>query len=68
MASHYEDFHLEEQDSHDNEDKDKDKKDSEERLSPTAKRLAEGWYLYSLLEMKQRYLIEGMGGQHEYMN
>ena len=25
------------------------------------KRLAEGWYLYALLEIKQRYNIDGIG-------
>ena len=32
---------------------------STERLSPTAKRIAEGWLSYSLLELKQRYNISG---------
>ena len=59
MASHYEDFHnggvLLEEDLCD-----EDNDDDDERLSPAAKRLAEGWYLYSLIELKQRYLIRGI--------
>ena len=52
MASHFEDFHSVEIgcDKFD---------DSEDRLTPAAKRLSEGWFLYSLLEIKQRYGIKG---------
>ena len=32
---------------------------STERLSPTAKRITEGWLCYSLVELKQRYNISG---------
>ena len=32
---------------------------SDERLSPTAKRIAEGWFQYSFIELKQRYNISG---------
>jgi hypothetical protein len=33
---------------------------SGERLNPTAKRIAEGWLTYSLIEIKQRYNIPGI--------
>ena len=33
---------------------------SDERLSPTAKRIAEGWLQYSFIELKQRYDISGL--------
>jgi hypothetical protein len=32
---------------------------SNDRLTPTAKRIAEGWIAYSLVEIKQRYNISG---------
>ena len=54
LASHYKDFHL-----FDFNDEYLDS--SEERLNPTAKRIAEGWLTYSLVEMKQRYNIPGKG-------
>ena len=52
LASHYKDLHLSDYDDEylDNED---------ERLCPVAKRIAEGWLTYSLIEIKQRYNIRG---------
>ena len=52
LAAHYKDFHLS---GFDDEYLDL----STERLSPTAKRIAEGWLTYSLVELKQRYNIPG---------
>ena len=53
LASHYKDFHL-------SDFSDEYLASSEERLNPTAKRIAEGWLTYSLVELKQRYNIPGI--------
>ena len=34
-------------------------KDGKERMEICRKRITESWFLYSLLEMKQRYLLKG---------
>ena len=52
MAEQYIDFHL-----GNVEDLDVSR---ETREALCEKRLSEGWFLYSLLEIKQRYLIEGL--------
>ena len=52
LASHYKDLHLFDFD-------DEYLESSNERLSPAAKRIAEGWLTYSLVELKQRYNIPG---------
>ena len=52
MAESYIDFHL-----GNVEDLDVSR---ETREALCEKRLSEGWFLYSLLEIKQRYLIEGL--------
>ena len=38
---------------------DEELESSNERLTPTAKRITEGWITYSLVEIKQRYNIAG---------
>ena len=52
LAAHYKDLHLGDFD-------DAYLESSGERLNPTAKRIAEGWLCYSLVEIKQRYNIRG---------
>ena len=52
LSSHFKDLHLS---SYDDDDLSNDK----DRLTPTAKRIAEGWITYSLVEIKQRYNLRG---------
>ena len=52
LSAHYKDLHLADFD-------DLYLESSDERLNPTAKRIAEGWLTYSLIELKQRYNICG---------
>ena len=53
LSTHFKDFHLfEYEDDHLERDN--------ERLTPTAKRITEGWLTYSLLEIKQHYNIQGI--------
>ena len=56
MANHYHDFYL-----GNYTDLELEKASSQkERLQICEKRLSEGWMLYSLLEIKQRYQIPGI--------
>ena len=52
LADQYKDLHLSAFD-------DQFLDDSDERLNPTSKRITEGWLIYSLIEIKQRYNIPG---------
>ena len=52
LSSHFKDLHLFSFD-------DEELLTSNDRLTPTAKRIAEGWIAYSLVEIKQRYNIPG---------
>ena len=52
LAAHYKDLHLSDFD-------DSYLESSTDRMSPTAKRITEGWLTYSLVEIMQRYNIRG---------
>ena len=52
LASHYKDLHLSDY-------TDEYLESNDLRFNATAKRIAEGWQTYSLLEIKQRYNIPG---------
>ena len=53
LSSHFRDLHLFNFD-------DEKLDSSNDRQTPTAKRIAEGWMTYSLVEIKQRYNIKGV--------
>ena len=52
LSAHFKDLNLSSFD-------DEELQTGPDRLSPTAKRIAEGWICYSLIEIKQRYNISG---------
>ena len=59
LSSHFKDLHLFSFD-------DEELETSKDRLTPTAKRISEGWIAYSLVEIKQRYNISGKVNQKCY--